>query len=45
MNQILIIEDDHEISRLLAGFLTENDYSVTCHYDGRNVMDVLEKMR
>ena len=43
MNQILIIEDDHEISRLLADFLTENNYSVICHYDGRNVMDVLKE--
>ena len=34
MNHILIIEDDLEIHKLLAGFLSENGYRTTSVYDG-----------
>lgn len=34
MNHILIIEDDLEIPKLLAGFLSENGYRTTSLYDG-----------
>lgn len=43
MNQILIVEDDAEISRLLAEYLAENGYSVLCRYSGAHVLDCLRQ--
>lgn len=39
--KILLIEDDLEISKLLADFLQENGYEVLCQYDGLHVLDNL----
>ena len=41
MRNILIVEDDVEINRLLEEFLTENGYKVFCQYDGLHVLDCL----
>lgn len=41
MRNILIVEDDVEINRLLEEFLTENGYQVFCQYDGLHVLDCL----
>lgn len=41
MHHILLVEDDPEISRLLADFLTENGYRVTCLFNGLHVRDCL----
>lgn len=32
--KILLVEDDLEISKLLAEFLQKNGYEVFCQYDG-----------
>lgn len=45
MKNILIVEDDLEISRLLAAFLEENGYNVFCQYDGLHVSDHLRRNR
>lgn len=42
MPRILIIEDDPEINRLLADFLTENGYEPVCLFDGLHVSEVLK---
>lgn len=34
-NTILIVEDNHEISHMLAAFLSENGYQTECAYNGR----------
>lgn len=41
--RILLVEDDLEISKLLAYFLTENGYEVLCQYDGLHVLDCLHE--
>lgn len=41
--KILLIEDDLEISKLLAEFLQENGYEVLCQYDGLHVLDCLRE--
>ena len=41
--KILLIEDDLEISKLLAEFLQENGYKVLCQYDGLHVLDSLRE--
>ena len=41
--KILLIEDDLEISKLLADFLLENGYEVLCQYDGLHVLDSLRE--
>lgn len=39
---ILLVEDDSEISELLADFLRENGYAVFCRYDGLHVLEFLQ---
>ncbi len=39
--KILLVEDDLEISKLLAEFLQEKGYAVFCQYDGLHVLDSL----
>lgn len=41
--KILLVEDDAEISKLLADFLQENGYEVLCQYDGLHVLECLRK--
>ena len=41
--KILIVEDDLEISKLLADFLQENGYEVLCQYDGLHVLDCIQE--
>ena len=41
--KILLVEDDLEISKLLAEFLQENGYEVFCQYDGLHVLDCLRE--
>ena len=41
--KILIVEDDLEISKLLADFLQGNGYEVLCQYDGLHVLDCLQE--
>ena len=41
--KILLVEDDLEISKLLAEFLQENGYEVFCQYDGLHVFDCLRE--
>ena len=43
MQSILIVEDDLEINKLLADFLKENGYEVSCLYDGLHVLDYLQE--
>lgn len=45
MNHILIIEDDLEIHKLLAGFLSENGYRTTSLYDGVHVPGCLHECK
>ena len=42
---ILLVEDDLEISRLLADFLQEKGYEVLCQYDGLHVLDCLQETK
>lgn len=41
--KILLVEDDMEISKLLADFLQENGYEVLCQYDGLHILDCLRE--
>lgn len=41
--KILLVEDDLEISRLLADFLQEKGYEVLCQYDGLHVLEYLQE--
>ena len=41
--KILLVEDDVEISKLLADFLQEKGYEVICQYDGIHVLECLQK--
>ena len=41
MNRILIVEDDLEINKLLADFLTENGYETKSLYNGLHVLDYM----
>lgn len=41
MKLILIVEDNHEISNMLAAFLTENGYVTECAYNGREALSLL----
>ena len=41
--KILIVEDDLEISKLLADFLQGNGYEVFCQYDGLHVLDCIQE--
>lgn len=41
--KILLVEDDLEISKLLAEFLQESGYEVFCQYDGLHVLDCLRE--
>ena len=41
--KILLVEDDLEISKLLADFLQTNGYEVLCQYDGLHVVDCLQE--
>ena len=41
--KILIVEDDLEISKLLADFLQGNGYEVLCQYDGLHVLDCIQE--
>lgn len=43
MYNLLLVEDDIEISKLLADFLIEKGYEVLCQYDGLHVSDCLNK--
>ena len=43
MHRILIVEDDVEISKLLADFLTENGYRIFCQYDGAHALDCIRR--
>lgn len=43
MYHILIVEDDVEISKLLAEFLEEKGYAVVSQYDGLHISDILQK--
>lgn len=40
--RILIVEDNREISDMLAAFLKENDYDVQCAYNGRDAASLLK---
>lgn len=42
MFQIMIVEDDLEINKLLADFLTENGYKTISQYDGIHVADCMD---
>ncbi|MFM7130183.1 MAG: response regulator transcription factor [bacterium] len=41
--QVLLVEDDPEIARLLGEFLQENDLAVTCVMDGLHALRRIEK--
>ena len=41
--KILIVEDDLEISKLLADFLQGNGYEVLCQYDGLHVLYCIQE--
>lgn len=41
--KILLVEDDLEISKLLADFLQEKGYEVLCQYDGLHVSECLQE--
>ncbi|MDO4286016.1 MAG: response regulator transcription factor, partial [Eubacteriales bacterium] len=41
--KIMLVEDDLEISKLLAEFLQEKGYEVLCQYDGLHVLDCLRE--
>lgn len=41
--KILIVEDDLEISKLLADFLQGNGYEVLCQYDVLHVLDCIQE--
>ena len=41
--KILMVEDDLEISKLLADFLQGNGYEVLCQYDGLHVLDCIQE--
>ena len=43
MTKILTVEDDKEISRLVADFLKENGYEVITAFDGLKVCETIEK--
>lgn len=43
MKQILIVEDDLEINKLLADFLREKGYTAICHYNGMQVVDYMRQ--
>lgn len=43
MAQILIIEDDLEINRLLSDYLSDNGYGIISQYDGLRTLQCLEK--
>ncbi len=43
MYRILLVEDDWEINKLLAGFLTENGYQVRSLYNGLHAADFLSR--
>lgn len=43
MYRILIIEDDMEINKLLAGFLADNGYETVSLYDGLHVPECLQE--
>lgn len=43
MSQILIIEDDLEINRLLSEYLSENGYGIISQYDGIHTLQCLER--
>lgn len=43
MGNLLLVEDDVEINKLLADFLIENGYEVFCQYDGLHVLDCLHE--
>lgn len=40
--KILIVEDNRDISDMLAAFLTENGYETVCAYDGRAASDCMK---
>ena len=42
--EILLIEDDPEISQMLAGCLTAENYKVTCAYDGEEACRRFDSM-
>lgn len=43
MYRILIVEDDLEINRLLADFLSEKGYKIISQYDGLHILDYLSE--
>lgn len=45
MYKILIIEDDKEINRLLADFLSQRGYAVQCLYDGLPISECLREQQ
>ena len=45
MTKILTVEDDKEISRLVADFLRENGYEVIAVFDGLKVCEIIERDR
>lgn len=42
--QILLVEDDPEIARLLCEFLQENEFAVSCVMDGLHALRMIEKI-
>lgn len=40
--KVLIVEDNRDISDMLAAFLTENGYETECAYDGRTASECLQ---
>lgn len=43
MYHILIVEDDMEINRLLAGFLAQNGYGTVSHFDGIHLTEYMSQ--
>lgn len=42
---VLIVEDNKDISKMLADFLNENDYQVSCAYNGKEAVKAFENNR
>ena len=44
-SNILIVEDDHDISKYLSMILTSEGYKVTCAENGQEALDFLNQVR
>ena len=45
MSRILIVDDDHEIVRLVKAYLEKAGYRVLCAYDGETALHILRRER